>query len=531
MSSCLSGLKSVFAALAMIALIEIGHAAVAPSSQAERSSYLNWNFNSVELFHKVLIHEKLSTALRDRPDVIQIGDSSGMHGIVPGIVDQYLGGLKYENLSCCANTGFDGYYSIAEFMLRRVPGIKAVVLYMSLNNPPHDPARAMSELVGGEDRLRSAFGPLAAASTPGTLSLRHDVVQHVYNLGGVFNQSAMLPFEELWPDTIQSMRAARGWRPEEDVHLLPEQQDRTFAELCGPQGRRRMDGHLPEDYARDILGVRHTYTSIELRRLAALTARHGAKLILIVQPYPCAEIAGTFIPSLQADIEAVRADYPNLIVPDPGLFEAWPSRSFSSADHLKTGQEDAVSRRAGRLIARALGIAYAEPPVAVPAPPPTPVLVTTRFDGSLWTARGLTLKPAAGSEGVVAIESADAGPHFLFATLPSLPATTYVATITFRTDAPRQVFFQFQSLQWPGDSGHFECGAALGEVHRTRSVVDASIERLPDGATRCSGTFRITRPGSVVNVGLSRGFDVSPYAGDGTSSVTLDKFELSSIAR
>ena len=74
------------------------------------------------------------------PDVIQIGDSSGFHAIVPRIVDQYLGGLKYENLSCCANTGFDGYYTIAEFMLRNTPSIKAVVLYMSLNNPPRDPA-------------------------------------------------------------------------------------------------------------------------------------------------------------------------------------------------------------------------------------------------------------------------------------------------------------------------------------------------------------------------------------------------------
>ena len=41
---------------------------------------------------------------------------SGLHGIIPRIVDQYLGGLRYENLSCCANTGFEGYYAITEFM-------------------------------------------------------------------------------------------------------------------------------------------------------------------------------------------------------------------------------------------------------------------------------------------------------------------------------------------------------------------------------------------------------------------------------
>ena len=529
MSSYISSFRSVFAALAMIGVIEIGHAAVDPSSPVERSSYLNWNFNSVELFHKVLIHEKLSNAVRNRPDIIQVGDSSGLHGIIPDIVERYLGGLKYENISCCANTGFDGYYSITEFMLRHVPTVKAVVLYISLNNTPLDPNKVMSDLVGGEDRLRTAFGPLSTLTTPGTLSLRHYVLQRVYNLGGAFNQSAMLPFEDLWPESIQSLRAARGWRAEEDVHRLPEKQDQKLTELCGPQGRRRMDGHRAEDYARDIFGVPHTYTSIELRRLSALTARHHAKLILIVQPYPCVEITGTFIPSLQADIEDVRRDYPNLIVADPQLFEAWPGRSFSSADHLKTGQEDAVSRRAGRLIARALSITNAEPAATVPAPPPKPVLATSRFEPSSWTARGLVLKPLDKGQGMVAIETADGGPHLLEARLPSLSATTYVAAITFRTDAQRQVFFQFLSLLWPGDSGHFECSTALGEVRRTRSVVDSSIERLPDGAIRCSGTFKITRPGSVIKIGLSPGFDVAPYVGDGASGITLYGLELASI--
>ena len=77
-----------------------------PRRRSNARTYLNWNFNSDELFHKVLIYEKLRNALRDHPDIIQVGDSSGFHAIVPRIVDQYLDGLKYENLSCCANTRF-----------------------------------------------------------------------------------------------------------------------------------------------------------------------------------------------------------------------------------------------------------------------------------------------------------------------------------------------------------------------------------------------------------------------------------------
>src|SRR5713101_3574688 len=128
MSSYISSSKALLAALLMIAAAEVGYSAVDTPSPVDRSSYLNWNFNEPELFHKALIYEKLRNAAAARPDIIQVGDSSGLHGIVPAIVEKYVPGLRYENLSCCANTGFDGYYTITEFMLRHAPSIKAVVL-------------------------------------------------------------------------------------------------------------------------------------------------------------------------------------------------------------------------------------------------------------------------------------------------------------------------------------------------------------------------------------------------------------------
>ena len=529
MSSYISGFKALFAALAIIGLVEAGYAAVYAPSPVEASSYLNWNFNSVELPHKVLIHEKLANALRDRADVIQIGDSSGHHGIVPAVVDQYLSGLRYANLSCCANTGFDGYASIAEFMLHHVPTIRAVVLYISLNNPPHDPASLSSDVIGGEDRLRSAFGPLAPLTSPGMLSLRHAIVRPLYELDGLFGQSGLMPFGELWPELIQSLRATRGWRPEQDVHRLPAGQLQKFQELCGPDFVRRVDGYRPEDYTRDIFGLRHSYTEIELRRLADVARHHGARLILLLQPYPCRALAGSYVEALRSDIAAVAADYPNLIVPDPALFEAWPAQWFSSADHLRAGYEDLTSRRAGRLIAKALGIAYVEPPIPPPRKPSRPVLSTGASGFASWKVEGLTMKVAPEGEGAVLVETADAREHHLGLTLLSPPPGTYVATIRFKTAAPREVFFRFLSLQWPGDSGHFHCSAASGEVSRTMSVLDAAIEALPDGSMKCSGKFKITRAGSLIDVGLSPNLAVAPYQGDGRSSVVLYDFELSAV--
>ena len=92
MNSYISSFKAVLAALAVIAAIEAGYEATAPAAPVERSGYLNLNFNAKEFVHKSLIQEKLINAVQHRPDVIQIGDSSGLHGIIPRIVDQYLGG-------------------------------------------------------------------------------------------------------------------------------------------------------------------------------------------------------------------------------------------------------------------------------------------------------------------------------------------------------------------------------------------------------------------------------------------------------
>jgi hypothetical protein len=528
MSSYISSFKAVFVALAIVGAVETSYAALVPSSPAEASNYLNWNFNSTDTFHKLLINEKLANAVRGRPDVIQIGDSSGLHGIVPSIVDQYLGGLRYENLSCCMNTGFDGYNSIAQFMLRNVPSIKAVVLYIDLNATPRKLGDDMTALVGGEDRLRSAFGPLSIPTTPPTLAARPDVLRWVYTFGHTHQQWGLMPFADRWPELVHSIRATRGWRPEQDVHLLPETQPQKVTELCGPSGTRTIMRHQAQDYARDIFGVGRTYTEIELRRLADLTASYQAKLIILIQPYPCRAFEGSFLPSLRADIAAVMAAYPNVDVPDPKLFEAWPGSWFSSPEHLRTGHEEAASRRAGRLIAKALHISFDEPPALIPKPPVS-VISSTDAPFSSWKTDGLSLAQEPNGAGVLALETAASGPHLLEKTMPSLPAGTYKAVLTFRSAGERQLYLQFFPIRWPGDAGNFVCNAATGEVSRIISVVDSAIENLPANSLKCSGTFKIVNPGAIIQIGLTRTSPPAPYQGDGAGSITLFDFELLTV--
>ena len=386
MSSYTSSFRALFAALVVIAAVEVSYSAFDTSSPAERSSYLNWNFNTAEVLHKALVYGKLRDADLADPDIIQVGDSSGLHAIVPRIVNEYLSGLRYENLNCCANTGFDGYYSMAEFMLRNKPSIKAVVLYISINNPPRDPSSTPTDLVGGDDRIRSAFGWLAPFTSPATLSARERVLRWVYG-----NQLGLQPFA----DILRFVGANDGWWPEHDPHTVHEKQLKMLAKVCGPTGVRRWSDE-PVYYAHDIFGARQSYTQIELRRLAHLTARYHAKLIVLFQPFPCSSIVGDFISARQADIVAVLAGYPNVVIPDLALFEPWPAQWFTSADHLRIGHEDAASRRAGRAIASALGLPVVEPPMPPVPGAPAPVWSKLRFCDAALATRGVAIGAASG---------------------------------------------------------------------------------------------------------------------------------------
>jgi hypothetical protein len=534
MSSYTSSFKAVIAALAVIAAIEAGYSMTAAPAPVERSGYLNLNFNTKEFVHKSLIQEKLINAVRDQPDVIQIGDSSGLHGIIPRIVDQYLGGLKYENLSCCANTGFEGYYAITEFMLRHALSIKAVVLYTSLNNAARDPANLDAISVGGPERLRSAFGTLAPLTTPPTLAARAGIVRSAYTLGGTLDQPGLQPLGMTWPEFPQFLRDARGWRPEGDIHRTADKQSHVFDTLCGPSGVRALPGPRPEDRARDIAGVPRSYTEIELRRLADLIARHKAKLILVFQPYPCAAVVGPLLPALKSDIEAVMQDHPNLLVPDPALFQPWPSQWFASADHLRTGYEDAASRRAGRLIAKSLGLRPVEPN-PLPAPKaPVAVWASSGFGAPPWRADGLSLAPQPDGPqpdrgGVVATETATAGFHHLEAALPDLPAGRYIASLTFGDGAQRLLFLQFLPTLYPGDAGNFHCSAPAGQVTRSMSILDAGLETLPGHKLRCWGKFILSRPGARFIVGFSKTEGARAYPGDEGARLRLYGFELSRV--
>ena len=236
-------------------------------------------------------------------------------------------------------------------MLRNSPSIKAVVLYISWQNAPQDPARMPTEMVGGDDRMRNALGWMAPFVSPPTLSARGGILgRHIRSVTslssrGYYHLIYLRP-SRAWLNS----RTNAGWWPEHDTRVSPDKHQRVRT----PSVARAVPLHyndFAQNYTQDAFGSRQSYTQVELRRLANLTARHNAKLVVMFQPYPCPAIGQSYLAARRADVAAVVADHQNVVVPDPALFEAWPGRWFTSADHLRTGHERgcvATGRARGR---------------------------------------------------------------------------------------------------------------------------------------------------------------------------------------
>src|SRR5262245_48452862 len=101
MSSFTSNFKPILTAVLIVTCVEGMVWATYRPSFAERANYLNWMFGRQEPWHKFLVQTKLDQLTTQSVDVVQVGDSTGFHGVRGDIVTRLLGGVRYVNLSCC----------------------------------------------------------------------------------------------------------------------------------------------------------------------------------------------------------------------------------------------------------------------------------------------------------------------------------------------------------------------------------------------------------------------------------------------
>ena len=91
MSSSIFSFRTIAAAAAVVGLVEGVCALALRPGLVERA-----NDGLLDPFHNSLIFGKLAAFGQSSPDIIQVGDSSGFHGVRPEVVMSYLDGLKLE---------------------------------------------------------------------------------------------------------------------------------------------------------------------------------------------------------------------------------------------------------------------------------------------------------------------------------------------------------------------------------------------------------------------------------------------------
>jgi hypothetical protein len=513
------GFRVVAATIALVALIEGVCALALRPGLVERS-----DLGLLDRFHNSVIFGKLADFESSAPDIIQVGDSSGFHGVRPEIVMGYLGGLKYVNLSCCAGTGYRGYYAIADFMLRRNPSIKTVVLYLGWSNLPR------TDLIHGERRVGDAMqesltSPFANLFPP-TIALRQKIVEAVDAKRQPRLESAFIA------DMRQSTHGHFGWWAEHDRRLAGDKRVAYWRQACGETGVPVRDDQAMF-YGDETGHGKQSLMVTELERFASLAAWHGARLVVLFHPFSCRGLEGSLLPARRADIRAVMSRHSNMIALPEQILELWPTEKFVSADHLHTGFDEENSRRVGALLARALGLPSGGPTTApnkagsaADAPGPT------KPARPQWRAEGADLSPA-DAQGETdgfrrLIERSGPGGHFVEATLTGVdPGAITVLSFPLRAFGARGIAVELRTdRQYAG--GY--CDLPGGTAQRDGEMLDVGLDVRSDGSARCWVSMALKTSTATVRLSLLDHWLQPAYAGDGRSGVAIGDLELRQAA-
>jgi hypothetical protein len=364
MSSSISRSKAWFLAAAIIVAYEAIIGVMAAPSLFERTNFLQHMFARAEPMQRLFVFHKLKAFEHSNPTVVQSGDSSGFYGIEPSVVMKHLPkDVSYLNMSCCANLGFNGYYNIFEFMARRNPSLRYMVLHITPYTMPRpetwnaDGANLWGtpglEVFG--DAVYNEFVAPRQIMHPPSLAYRGRVTQVAYSLprllgyrlgqrspdpqvlpaGGEAPVDFLRADSPMYLEFLGTVTPARGWMPESDIR------GGVYASEC----------EIPTpDFLDFRTRLRKTYLEEVFDSFAALAKRHDAILVIVFQPVAC--VFGTGEPSAiaRAVVAKFKRDHPDVEIPFP-LIETWPAEIFSVPAHVRREYTDRIGDRLGNAMA------------------------------------------------------------------------------------------------------------------------------------------------------------------------------------
>jgi hypothetical protein len=379
MNSFISHFKPWGFALLCLLVIEASYWFAYNPPRVTWNSFLDLQFTQEESFQRLVAHDKLLAAENLQADIIQVGDSSGLHGVQPPIVMSYLPGYTYLNLSVATNLGFSGYLNMAKVQLQRNPGARYLVLYTSpIGGVPRrilwdDDQKLMASLIHNE-----FLSPLHRLIQLPSLSARRDMIDRVYYLGYHFRQKdAPLSNNRGYLAFLDSFRQSNGWTRETDVEGdVPSNIYKNI--LPGIDLNQPVDPNLVRATLRRLPKVtderyydwrtltERSYFDVVYDAFADLAKANGVKLILVFNPLPESLRRPEFEElmdwrAIESGIARFRQRHPEVVVTD---FAFWPDDRFSVFSHISTSASIESSRRVAEMLARIVEPRAAGSPVS-----------------------------------------------------------------------------------------------------------------------------------------------------------------------
>ncbi len=344
MNSSISHFKAWLLVLLIVLGIEMIYLAFMRPHEMDRTNLLQFSFATPETAQRLFTWHKMRAFGDSEPHVVQVGDSSGFHGIDPLLVEAYLPpGTRYVNMSCCANQGFRGYINVLKYMLDRNEGIRYAILHITPHTMPRpemwdaDGAALWGDAnitVFGEAIGKEVNAPWSWFRVP-TLAARGDVTHTVYYFGDLF-RSRDAPMLDAYPylEFLDLFRKHRGWTPENDVQQYIDPQECKV--------------HTPKTFDWRSFS-RKTYIEVVFPKFAALARRHNIKLVVVFQPVGCQLGDGAGSQVARDGLRRFMVENPDVAVPFP-LIETWDPARFSVPAHVHTEWVPETSRRLGEAL-------------------------------------------------------------------------------------------------------------------------------------------------------------------------------------
>jgi len=354
MSSFISSLKPFLLAALAVLLIEGTVYRELQPNMARANNLLDLAYPEQELLSRAIFYEKLTYFYGRHPDIIQIGDSSGLMGIRGDIVEEYLPeGTLYANLSCCATLGYRGPLGTMKFALRTNPNLKMIVLYQS---PAGNYPRKANNITHGDawfelgNRVYDQLAGVRRFANLPSLAFRRRITELAYYLTPYRFVNAVLDpdrpiTKHLSFDLLRStIGQNRGFIPDPETHLD-----------LAPWG------DMPEcvfDYEEDKGGLFGTglfspgpvsYVEETYSAFAELARAYGVKLMIVHQVVPCPLGTGEGSRQVRAAIERFHTAYPEVSIPFD-IVDEWPKEKFAVAAHVRGAYTPDLSRRLGQAV-------------------------------------------------------------------------------------------------------------------------------------------------------------------------------------